>query len=321
MLSKFDLLSTEKIGEEQLKEIDKEQLDNSDEILEKYSYDLYRKSFDSVDFNLSIQADESFAIIKYIFNEQLITNRENDFDDLNQLQEDLIFGAENTSFLSFFSNYLKSIIDLYIGYFKNELFNVGDEFGYFDKIVTELINDFIHLEKLLYADDSYFLPIIREFRLQYSNLLKWIFTDFSFYLTKENKSEIEKLIFPRENIKTFTIIEKSFNINHYANIVGQLKEDGFVAENTKGKDLKDVFSGTRNVNGIINWTKGIGTLNKFIELLKQERVIEEANVWEISSRYFYVRGKKISTKQLRDATPSKDNNTIGKLKKIVLRLK
>ncbi len=283
--------------------------------IETFSVFPFHNSIDIESSNLSFTETELFAIPKYNYFELLF--KEDDFSyDLENLKNRLSYYDESIEkdYLSYWEDNLKTTIDKCKKDFKKELFNVENEFLYFDYIIEQLIIDFKHLIKINFNSNSYFSPIIKEFILQFSILLGWIISNFQFYLKDKQIKEIEMLISPRNNIRTFTIntIE---DIEVFGKVVKQLKVLGLLEDKIKSTDLRDLFTG-RKFDRYINWQKKIGTLYTFIKILKEKEVIKSSNVWEITSRYFIVQNKKITIKQIRNSKKSTDYHLVKDFEKI-----
>ncbi len=289
--------------------------------------------------DMHLKETEDFIELKVFFLKLLIKNKEHSILTLPQLKYNLEYidkekriikdGLRNfvedcpvkKSLLDNLDDFLNRLFDHSKKQFKKELFKVDFENNYFDAVIQSLLYDYRELEKKVFNEkNSYFTPVTKLLRLKYINLFQWIVSNFSFYLDKEMKRKLEIEIFPRDYISTFKITRiKNIHLKVLTNINKlslRLIEKGYI-DKEDSERFKMLFKEKKQIDGLINWKKNIGTLFTFVKMLSEEGIIESTNIWEITARYVKVQNVPISTKKLRDSKYSKSIKTISELKDII----
>ncbi len=292
--------------------------------LENFTMYPHENSFDIKEYNLGLCEKENFAIPKFHLIEDLIYNMsEYKNSTLKEFQQNLtiIENGIETSFIINYETHINLLIEKCKSNFKNELYRSDNSHGYFDYVVNELFNYLELLNKNLFRENTYFIPISRTIKTNFINLLRWIYQNFSVYINIENDKRLKTAIFPRIHQPTFELKNKSKNINDFATLVSILEENKLVHKDTTGKDFQKLFSNKSYFDGYINWTGGIVSLHSFLKTLKDNRIIKSKNIWEIGSRYFLINEKEITRDQLKNTSFTKNINKKTTLKEISTTLK
>jgi len=294
--------------------------------------------------NMSISKSEKFANPKSEFLKLLVQNYGEHNKNLITLKNNLQYvEVYDNSYIqnskeSIYADFYQSPLEKsYESIFKNrisiefnrskelfgqELNRIAHTYDYFDDVFSKLLSDFKHLQKILNREEGYFVPIIKEFKHQFLGLLRWLYKEYDYLLTKENKKTLELELSPREYITTYKIQnEKRLHNHRFTNFASLLVSQGYI-DNIDIEKFRQVLGNNRSVDGLINWKKSIGTLYTFISIMSasKNKVIISKNKWEIGSRYFMVEGKAISTSQLRDSKFSTNRKVVSELESIVQNL-
>ncbi len=288
---------------------------------------------------LVIEKSENFAILKNeLLKLQLSSNRENaseipllrnnlkfikEYKTYNQnnipdsIRYDYYQAPQEKSFLNYLNEFLSLEFTTCKNQFNQELLFAQRDYDYFDEVLKHLLEDYKIFQKLLYKEKGYFVPAIKEFQSHYIQLFKWLLSDFSFYLDRKHKKELEQEVAPRNYLNTFDIVytNRIYQKQRFKKFANALIQLGYIDE-ADTERLKQLFGNNRSVDGLINWTQNIGTLYTFIKILSDKGIIKSKNIWEITARYIKVQDKIITTKQLRDSKFSQNSNRVKELQKI-----
>ncbi|MCB9202189.1 MAG: hypothetical protein H6604_03950 [Flavobacteriales bacterium] len=240
------------------------------------------------------------------------------------------------SFIDYFSEYLTKTFNDCKNNFKQELLFAQRDYDYFDEVIKYVLEDYRKFQKLLNLEKGYFIPAIKEFQSYYIDLFKWLLSDFSYYLDREYKKDLEREVSPRDYIDTFNITytNRIYKKERFKKFADALVQHDYIDEFDTER-LRQLFGNNRSVDGIINWKKSIGTLYTFIKILSDKEIIkpkistyddkptkdtnkrDNYHKWKIVARYIKVQNKIISTNQLRDSKFSKNTKTVEELQNIV----
>lgn len=305
-----------------------------DSTLEKHGWNTFERSFYGYEYGLVISNAEAFAIPKYWIHELIVRNAQYyDSEEFKSYRDILQYKTKeiddtivNKPLLYFFEEKLEQGIENCKAKFKEELIFVSNEHDYFDYIINELFLDYEKAYEIVHKKFDWFTPLAKEYLRSFIKLLKWIKQEYLHLIKKEDRDKLDSIIHPRDYINTFKVSNNTIFVNKkniFVKLQKTLKSFNYIDNDVTSNMLENLFKDKRYMNRKINWTGNKTVLHTFISRLTREGglrntpLIISQNKWEITSRYFLIKGKTITTKEIRETKLSTGKKITENMDKII----
>jgi hypothetical protein len=230
---------------------------------------------------------------------------------------------KNISFFELLYNALQAEKNKSQTLLRHEYTITKSRFNYINSLTKLLLTDFERLDIAVRKNENVFAKYGMIIREVYVEIFKDFHANFIDYLTNENFQKISDTAYPsKKEVQSFRFAKRK-NWKKVDNLdarnmvlnrmLSELKNEGFVSENTTFEQLNDLFNNKRRELPKIVWHKSLTALHTFYHVLKENKIVEDAENkhWKILADFFILGDSDINFKELANKKRSTDLHIVN----------